>query len=157
MLHANQLDKRKPHFMRKQVVVSHLLSRCWHLVGALFDMTGGYFWCTLVLTCSQTWALYNLVLFYHVMYDELLPLKPLVKFVSIKSIIFFPFWQVFNSFGCLTVSPYCHVTNYRSLLLAVSLSTLIVCVTDCPLCSVTYYLSLACLLTPLARVPEFAT
>lgn len=42
---------------------------------------------------SQAWALYVLMLFYMAMHTELSPLNPLRKFVTIKLVVFFSFWQ----------------------------------------------------------------
>lgn len=42
---------------------------------------------------SQTWALYVLFLFYHSMHKELEPIHPFGKFLCIKAIIFFSWWQ----------------------------------------------------------------
>eukprot|EP00658_Telonema_sp_P-2_P026248 TRINITY_DN20588_c0_g2_i2.p1 TRINITY_DN20588_c0_g2~~TRINITY_DN20588_c0_g2_i2.p1 ORF type:complete len:583 (+),score=114.23 TRINITY_DN20588_c0_g2_i2:36-1784(+) len=61
--------------------------------GELFDLSGGYMWSTLILTCSQSWALYVLLLFHKRMHMELAALDPLLKFVSVKAIIFCSFWQ----------------------------------------------------------------
>ena len=61
--------------------------------GDLTNVKAGYLWCTLLLTTSQTWALYVLVLFYHAMQEELQPLRPFLKFVSVKAVVFFSFWQ----------------------------------------------------------------
>lgn len=49
---------------------------------------------TLILNVSVSLALYSLVLFYHVFAKELAPHKPLAKFMCIKGIVFFCFWQV---------------------------------------------------------------
>ena len=46
-----------------------------------------------VLNCAQIWALYCLVLFYHELANELAPIKPLGKFISVKLVVFFSFWQ----------------------------------------------------------------
>ncbi|KAJ4977152.1 hypothetical protein NE237_002258 [Protea cynaroides] len=48
---------------------------------------------TIILNISVSMALYSLVLFYHVFAKELEPHKPLTKFLCIKGIVFFCFWQ----------------------------------------------------------------
>jgi len=56
---------------------------------------------------SCGWAMYNLVMFYHKVQPLLKNFKPLLKFMSIKGIIFFTFWQgiVFFFLGHLGVIP----------------------------------------------------
>ncbi|KAK8943143.1 hypothetical protein KSP39_PZI009296 [Platanthera zijinensis] len=48
---------------------------------------------TIILNISVSMALYALVLFYHVFSKELAPHKPLAKFLCVKGIVFFSFWQ----------------------------------------------------------------
>ncbi|XP_057963261.1 uncharacterized protein LOC131154478 [Malania oleifera] len=48
---------------------------------------------TIILNISVSLALYSLVVFYHVFAKELQPHKPLAKFLCIKGIVFFCFWQ----------------------------------------------------------------
>ncbi|XP_010533868.1 PREDICTED: transmembrane protein 184C [Tarenaya hassleriana] len=48
---------------------------------------------TIILNVSVSLALYSLVIFYHVFAKELAPHKPLTKFMCIKGIVFFCFWQ----------------------------------------------------------------
>ncbi|XWS18317.1 hypothetical protein CRYUN_Cryun32bG0033700 [Craigia yunnanensis] len=48
---------------------------------------------TIILNISVSLALYSLVIFYHVFAKELAPHKPLAKFMCIKGIVFFCFWQ----------------------------------------------------------------
>lgn len=48
---------------------------------------------TIILNISVSMALYALVIFYHVFAKELAPHKPLAKFMCIKGIVFFCFWQ----------------------------------------------------------------
>lgn len=49
---------------------------------------------TMILNISVSMALYALVLFYHIFAKELAPHKPLAKFMCVKGIVFFCFWQV---------------------------------------------------------------
>ncbi|XP_014518546.1 transmembrane protein 184C [Vigna radiata var. radiata] len=48
---------------------------------------------TVILNISVSLALYSLVVFYHVFAKELAPHTPLAKFLCIKGIVFFCFWQ----------------------------------------------------------------
>ncbi|KAK6917483.1 Organic solute transporter subunit alpha/Transmembrane protein 184 [Dillenia turbinata] len=48
---------------------------------------------TIILNISVSLALYSLMLFYHVFAKELGPHKPMAKFLCIKGIVFFCFWQ----------------------------------------------------------------
>ncbi|XP_078172203.1 uncharacterized protein LOC144566166 [Carex rostrata] len=48
---------------------------------------------TMILNISVSMALYALVLFYHIFAKELAPHKPLAKFICVKGIVFFCFWQ----------------------------------------------------------------
>lgn len=48
---------------------------------------------TMILNISVSLALYSLVIFYHVFAKELAPHKPLAKFLCVKGIVFFCFWQ----------------------------------------------------------------
>ncbi len=52
-----------------------------------------YFWCSLSINFSQLWALYCLVWFFQLMSAELAPFKPMVKFLVVKLVVFFTFWQ----------------------------------------------------------------
>jgi hypothetical protein len=53
----------------------------------------GYPYITIIINISQTLALYSLVAFYSNTKNELKPFKPLPKFIVIKLIVFFIFWQ----------------------------------------------------------------
>ncbi|KAI4312125.1 hypothetical protein MLD38_036973 [Melastoma candidum] len=48
---------------------------------------------TIILNISVTLAMYSLLTFYHVFGKELAPHKPLPKFLCIKGVVFFCFWQ----------------------------------------------------------------
>lgn len=50
-------------------------------------------YCTIVYNISISLALYGLVLFYTATRDMLSSYNPVLKFFSIKSIVFLSFWQ----------------------------------------------------------------
>jgi len=59
----------------------------------VFRPDTGYFWVCVIENISISVALYSLVLFYHAVAEELKPFRPIPKFICIKSIIGFAFWQ----------------------------------------------------------------
>lgn len=65
--------------------------------GCLNPFTGcgqrAYPYTTLIISLSQMYALYCLVFFYHGTAKPLKRIKPLAKFISIKMIVFFSYWQ----------------------------------------------------------------
>jgi hypothetical protein len=58
-----------------------------------FSPKAGYFWVVVIQNVCITLAMYALVLFYHAVAKELQPFKPIPKFLCIKAIIGFAFWQ----------------------------------------------------------------
>ena len=53
----------------------------------------GYFYCQLTYNLSITVALYGLVLFYSSTKELLSKYQPVLKFVTIKTVVFLSFWQ----------------------------------------------------------------
>uniref|UniRef100_A0A915KZM2 Transmembrane protein 184B n=1 Tax=Romanomermis culicivorax TaxID=13658 RepID=A0A915KZM2_ROMCU len=53
----------------------------------------GYLYITLIYNVSVSLALYGLFLFYNATHDLLSPYSPVLKFCSVKSVIFLSFWQ----------------------------------------------------------------
>jgi hypothetical protein len=58
-----------------------------------FRFDGLYLYQCFVCNASQLWALYCLVLFYFATREELTPWRPVGKFLSVKTVVFFTWWQ----------------------------------------------------------------
>lgn len=58
-------------------------------------LTSGYFWSGLLYNVSITLSLYCLAMFWVCLHDELIPFRPVPKFLVIKLIIFASYWQGF--------------------------------------------------------------
>ncbi|KAL0992823.1 hypothetical protein UPYG_G00099020 [Umbra pygmaea] len=58
-----------------------------------FNVNGGYLYITIVYNISVSLALYALFLFFFATSDLLRPYEPVLKFLTIKSVIFLSFWQ----------------------------------------------------------------
>ncbi|XP_075383729.1 transmembrane protein 184A isoform X2 [Tenrec ecaudatus] len=58
-----------------------------------FNIRSGYLYITLVYNVSVSLALYALFLFYSATRELLRPFEPVLKFLTIKAIIFLSFWQ----------------------------------------------------------------
>lgn len=59
----------------------------------LNSISGGYIYTTIIYNFSVSLALYGLYLFYFATRDLLTPFEPVLKFCTIKSVIFLSFWQ----------------------------------------------------------------
>lgn len=57
------------------------------------SVNGGYLYITIIYNISVSLALYALFLFYFATSDLLRPYEPVLKFLTIKSVIFLSFWQ----------------------------------------------------------------
>lgn len=55
--------------------------------------SGGYIYTTIIYNISVSLALYGLYLFYFATRDLLTPFEPVLKFFTVKSVIFLSFWQ----------------------------------------------------------------
>nr|XP_018907847.1 PREDICTED: transmembrane protein 184B isoform X1 [Bemisia tabaci] len=58
-----------------------------------WSLDGGYLYVTIIYNISISLALYGLFLFYFATRDLLVPFEPVIKFCTIKSVIFLSFWQ----------------------------------------------------------------
>lgn len=58
---------------------------------ASFDRA--FIYCTVANNISQAVAVYGLIQLYRATHEELLPLKPLAKFMCVKGVVFVSYWQ----------------------------------------------------------------
>jgi hypothetical protein len=58
-----------------------------------FSVTDGYLYLTIIYNVSVSVALYGLFLFYEATKHILAKYDPILKFLTIKSVIFLTFWQ----------------------------------------------------------------
>jgi len=58
-----------------------------------FTPKGGYLYICILTNLSQCWALYCLIFFYYATKNELGPIRPVGKFVAVKALVFFTWWQ----------------------------------------------------------------
>ncbi|KAJ5496038.1 Transmembrane protein [Penicillium diatomitis] len=59
------------------------------------SVTSGYLWTGIVYNVSVTVSLYSLAMFWVCLHDDLVPFRPVPKFLCIKLIIFASYWQGF--------------------------------------------------------------
>jgi hypothetical protein len=58
-----------------------------------FTYKGGYLYICILTNVSQCWALYCMIFFYYATKNELSPIRPVGKFLSVKALVFFTWWQ----------------------------------------------------------------
>jgi hypothetical protein len=58
-----------------------------------FTYKGGYLYICVLTNISQCWALYCLIFFYYATKNELAAIRPVGKFLSVKALVFFTWWQ----------------------------------------------------------------
>ena len=58
-----------------------------------FTFNAGYLYVCILTNASQCWALYCLIFFYYATKNELAPIRPVGKFLAVKALVFFTWWQ----------------------------------------------------------------
>lgn len=91
-----------------------------------FRADRGYLYITIVYNITVSLALYALFLFYQATRDLLSPYYPVLKFFTIKSVIFLSFWQGKSNFYQHLLKVYLddHVLRFKDLLALTKLSTM---------------------------------
>jgi hypothetical protein len=74
------------------ILVCFLASRGQYFEGR-FRFDEFYLYQCFICNASQLWALYCLVLFYFATREELAPWRPVGKFLCVKTVVFFTWWQ----------------------------------------------------------------
>ena len=77
---------------------------------------------------SQLWALYCLAIFYTGLKKELQPIKPFSKFLSVKAIVFFSWWQGFFIQIAVSTGYITHTAFYTKDNVARALQNWLVCI-----------------------------
>lgn len=69
------------------------------------NFSSAYPYLVMLNTASQCWALYCLVMFFRAVREELAPIRPIGKFICVKSVIFLTFWQDVRAAARCIVAP----------------------------------------------------
>jgi hypothetical protein len=93
-----------------------------------FNPLKGYIWVAMVDNVSQLWALYCLVLFYRGLHRQLAPLNPFSKFVTVKAVVFFSYWQSIAISICVGMGYIKHTPFYDTDDVSRALQNWLICV-----------------------------
>lgn len=93
-----------------------------------WQVAGGYMWVTVLDNASITVAFYCLVLSYMTLKEDLAPYRPVLKFLCIKAIIFFTFWQGVVVSGLTAINVIHDIGQYTAENVAVGLQDFLICI-----------------------------
>ena len=74
-------------------VLAILLDEYGMFCDGTYNLHCGFPWLAFINNISVSFSLYFLVLFYKATEERLAPFNPFYKFVTVKAILFFSFWQ----------------------------------------------------------------
>ncbi len=96
-------------------IVSIWLSQLGFYENGNFSFTNGYLYLTIVTHTSISLSMYWMVMFYKATSEALAPFSPIPKFLCIKGVLFFSYWQsvtiaILVKLGWITDIPIIHYT-----------------------------------------------
>ncbi|KAJ5899260.1 hypothetical protein N7495_004004 [Penicillium taxi] len=91
-------------------------------------LTSGYLWTGIIYNISVSISLYSLAMFWVCMYDDLLPFRPVPKFLCVKLIIFASYWQGFFLAILQFLGALGHVAGYTPDNLAAAIQNTLICI-----------------------------
>ncbi|KAL4229930.1 hypothetical protein ACF0H5_010321 [Mactra antiquata] len=95
-----------------------------------FDFQSAWSYLVIINNISQVWAMYCLILFYRATRDLLAPIKPVPKFLCVKFVVFFSFWQavVIAVFAKFNLIPETEFYDYNVEDIAKALQDFCICI-----------------------------
>lgn len=83
-------------WLKPILALTAIIMKATHTYKEMYiSLSSGYMWSAIVYNISVTVSLYSLGLFWVCMHDDLIPYRPVPKFLCIKLIIFASYWQGF--------------------------------------------------------------
>lgn len=93
-----------------------------------FHFINGYIYVAFSQNLSQIIAMYCLVLFYLVICEDVESIKPMKKFLCIKAVVFFTFWQAIAIDGLVYISLIHETDTYTAEQAGVGLQNFVICI-----------------------------
>ncbi|KAJ5129779.1 Organic solute transporter Ost-alpha [Penicillium bovifimosum] len=90
-------------------------------------LNSGYLWTGIIYNVSVTVSLYSLAMFWVCLHDDLVPFRPIPKFLCIKLIIFASYWQGFFLSILQWLGALGHVAGYTPDNLAAAIQDSLIC------------------------------
>lgn len=108
--------------------IGFILEHTHHFEKGVWSPKVGFPYYIITVNISQVWAVYNLLVFYHTMFEEIKGIKPLGKFLSIKLMVFCVFWQQLFLNACVRFRAIEETDTYSVTQVADSLQDFLICI-----------------------------
>eukprot|EP01137_Pigoraptor_chileana_P014250 Opistho-2@68651 len=109
-------------------IISIILMLCNEFDEGHWSVSKGWGYIAIVDNTSISIAFYCLAIFYVSVKDQLAPFKPVPKFMCVKAIIFFSFWQGIVISGLVTVDLIHDVGNYTAENVSTGVQNFLICI-----------------------------